>query len=65
MGFTCGGTVTGGSLTELISAIQKHAIDHYDFTEKMAYSPEKVAEWRGAIMSSSRPTAIRTDRTDL
>tara|TARA_B100001971_G_C17943089_1_gene408691 strand:- start:424 stop:621 length:198 start_codon:yes stop_codon:yes gene_type:complete len=65
MGFTCGGTVTGGSLTELISAVQKHAIEHHDYTEEMAYSPEKVAEWRGAIMSSSRPTDIRTDRPNV
>jgi hypothetical protein len=65
MGFTCGGTVTGGSLTEPVSAIQKHAIDHHNFTEEMAYSPEKVVEWRGAIKISSRPSEIRTERRDV
>ncbi|MCH8101934.1 MAG: hypothetical protein IIB28_02115 [Chloroflexi bacterium] len=57
--------MSGESLAELISAIQIHVVDHHGYTEEQANSPQKIAEWRGAITSSSRPSDIRTNRGDV
>jgi predicted small metal-binding protein len=64
MGFTCEGVATGSNMTELISVIQRHAIAEHGLTEQQARSPEKIAEWRGAVASSARPKGIRTIRRD-
>ncbi len=62
MGFTCGGSVSGNTIAELVAGIQKHVVQHHGYTEAEAQSPQKIAEWRGAVASSSRDPQIRTPR---
>ncbi len=64
MGFPCDGEATGANMTELITAVQRHAIEQHGLTEQQARSPEKIAEWKGAVASSARPQSIRTQRKD-
>ena len=64
MGFLCDGVATGANMTELISAIQRHAIDQHGLSEAQAQSPANIASWRGAVASSARPPSIRTPRRE-
>ena len=64
MGFPCDGVATGVNMAELIAAVQRHAIEKHGLTEQLARSPEKIAEWKGAVASSARPRDIRTPRKD-
>jgi hypothetical protein len=52
-------------MIELITAVQRHVIEHHSYTEEQARSPEKIAEWKGAIASSARPPSLRTRRKDV
>ena len=65
MGFTCGSEVSGDTLAGLIAAVQAHAMGHHGYTEEQVSDPEKIAEWQGAIKSSSRPGQIRTPRSEV
>jgi predicted small metal-binding protein len=65
MGYDCGATVAGDSLSELLKAVQGHALDHHGFTQDQVDSPDNIAVWEGAIKQSSRPGELRTPRTDL
>jgi len=65
MGYDCGATVAGSSLADLLSSVQKHALEHHEFTQEEVESPERIAIWEGAIKQSARPGEIRTPRTDL
>ena len=64
MGFSCDGVATGEKMTDLIAAVQRHAIENHGLSEQQARSPEKIAEWRGAVASSARPQGIRAPRKD-
>ncbi|GEM_PF-1417987 len=65
MGFPCDGEATGTNMTELIAAVQRHVVEHHGYSEEQARSPEKIAEWKGAIASSARPPGLRTRRPDV
>ncbi|HIF73273.1 MAG TPA: DUF1059 domain-containing protein [Dehalococcoidia bacterium] len=65
MGYYCGATVAGDSLSELLKSVQTHAVEHHGYTQAEVDSPEKIAIWEGAIKQSSRPGDIRTPRGDM
>lgn len=64
MGYDCSSTVSGDSLAMLLAAVQKHAVEHHDYTQEEVESDHRIAIWLGAIKQTSRPGNIRTPRTD-
>jgi hypothetical protein len=48
----------------LLAAVQKHAVEHHDYTQEEVESDHRIAIWLGAIKQTSRPGNIRTPRTD-
>ena len=65
MGYDCGAAVSGDSLAALLVAVQHHALEHHDYTREQIESEEMIAIWEGAIKQSSRPSNIRTPRTEF
>lgn len=65
MGYDCGATVAGDSLSELLKSVQDHALEHHGYTDEEVNSPDQVAVWEGAIKQSARPGSMRTPRTDM
>ena len=63
MGYTCGDSVSGSNLDEILEACKDHARNHHGMTDEEVNSPERIEQWRGAIKQASRPGAIRTPRT--
>jgi predicted small metal-binding protein len=65
MGYDCGATVAGDSLSELLKSVQGHALVHHGYTQEQVDSPDNIAIWEGAIKQSSRPDDMRTSRGDF
>lgn len=65
MGYDCGSAVSGDSLAMLLVAVQRHAVQHHDYTQEEVESDELIEIWLGAIKQSSRPSDIRTPRADF
>ena len=65
MGYDCGSAVSGDSLAMLLAAVQKHALQHHDYSQEEVESEELIAIWEGAIKQSARPGAVRTPRVEF
>ncbi len=62
MGYSCGESVPGSSLSEIVEACKLHAKIKHGMSEEEVNSPERLEIWRGAIKQASRPGALRTPR---
>jgi len=62
MGYSCGASVSGSSLSEIVEAGKPHAKVSHGMCDEEFNSPERLEIWRGAIKQASRPGALRTPR---
>ena len=63
MGYSCGSSISGSNVDELVEACKVHARDLHHLSEDEINAPERQERWRAAIKQVSRPAAIRTPRT--
>jgi len=52
--------VSGESMSDVLSNVQKHAIEDHGLSEGFVQSSEQVEVWKGAIRQASRPRQTRT-----
>jgi|APSaa5957512535_1039671.scaffolds.fasta_scaffold275747_1 predicted small metal-binding protein len=55
--------ISGNSMSDVLSNMQKHAMDEHGLTEDFVRSEEQVEVWKGAIRQASRPSQTRTPRS--
>ncbi len=55
--------ISGDSFSDVLSNVQKHAIEEHGLSEDFVNSSEQVEVWKGAIRQASRPRQFRTPRS--
>ena len=55
--------ISGESFSDVLSNVQKHAIEEHGIPENVVHSTEQIEVWKGAIRQASRPRQTRTPRS--